>query len=63
MELESGVMANSIPELDAAAALAGTEVVWGDQSGDQVKITAQAIANLSGGGANRTYGSVLGSAG
>lgn len=43
-------MANLITQLAAAAALTGTELLWVEQAGGAVKATAQAIADLSGGG-------------
>ncbi len=43
-------MANKISDLGAAAALAGTEPVWVEQSGLPVQTTTQDIADLGGGG-------------
>lgn len=50
--------AKKISALPAAGALTGTELVEGVQSGANVKMTTQAIANLGGGGA--AWGGITG---
>lgn len=49
-----------ISELPAAGALTGSELVEGVQSGANVKMTAQDIADLGGGGGGGTWGSITG---
>ncbi len=48
-----------ISELDAAAALDGTEEIPGVQGGETVKMTAQDIADLGGGGSYLVYTALL----